>query len=153
LTQQSSNQEKLCSQMEMKIAPSTGSSRDSGKKNPLSQQPSVLDSKLKKLTDNLDPNDGEEKAKNTIEIYRVQLKAFMHNNFFGQLYNTFLLIISILSVFQYIYGTYVDRYFTKTTTDVQHMMGVIELTFASIFGFDWSLNLFLTDNKNVFFTR
>lgn len=118
----------------------------------LVSQSSGLD-KLKKLADSLDPTEYDDKSKNSVEILRLKLKDFLHNNFFGGVYQMILLVLSVISVFQYIYGTYLDTYTSQRINEVQSIMQNIELVFAGIFGFDWCLNLFLADHRRSFLTR
>ena len=83
-----------------------------------------------------------------IEIFRVQLKKFMQTSSFGRTYSNFLLVLSVLSCFQFIIQTYASNfvalifYFDK-----------VEKALAGLFSFDWCLNFFMADHKGEFVNR
>lgn len=143
--------------MDSKIFPSTRSHSSSNNLSKgssaatLVTQNSGLD-KLKKLADSLDPTEYDDKTKNSMELFRLKLKDFFHHHFIGGLYQLILLFLSVISVFQYIYGTYVDNYDSARMNLVGLIMAKIELAFAGIFGFDWCLNLFLADDRSAYLT-
>lgn len=115
-------------------------------------QVSGLDTGLKKIAESLDTVDEDKNVKNLFEVWRLRLKAFMHHHYLGGFYQMVLLLLSVLSVFQYIYGSYLIFYPGHRINVVQYIMANIELVFASIFGFDWLLNLFLADDRLEFLT-
>lgn len=140
--------------MDSKVFPSTVSSNNvSSSKLPkgpssstLVPQNSGLD-KLRKLADRLDPMELDDRNKNQLELLRLRMKDFFHHHFVGGVYQMILLFLSVISVFQYIYGTYVDNYNSPRMNRVESIMSKMELVFAGVFGFDWCLNLFLADNR------
>mmetsp|Transcript_8231 Transcript_8231/g.15524 ORF Transcript_8231/g.15524 Transcript_8231/m.15524 type:complete len:1217 (+) Transcript_8231:175-3825(+) len=81
-----------------------------------------------------------------IEVVRIKLKKFVVASFFGQLYVNTLLILSVLSCFQYIYQTYLDENDPKDLK-ILDIFGVVELFLAGLFAFDWCLWLFLADHR------
>lgn len=81
-----------------------------------------------------------------IEGVRIRLKKFVVASFFGQIYVNTLLILSVLSCFQYIYQTYLDES-NKNDKYILDIFGVVELFLAGLFAFDWCLWLFLADHR------
>jgi hypothetical protein len=145
--------------MDSKIFPSTLNNNNNssanmskgGSASTLVSQSSGLD-KLKKLADSLDPMEIDDRNKNPLELFRLRMKDFFHHHFIGGVYQMILLFLSVISVFQYIYGTYVDNYSSHRMNMMESIMAKIELVFAGIFGFDWCLNLFLADNRISYLT-
>ena len=81
-----------------------------------------------------------------IEEAGISAKHFLTRTAIGIAYQNVMLVISVLSCFQYIGTTYVVK---KATLDA---LNKVELTIAAIFLFDWCLSLFVADNKRFFLT-
>ena len=115
-------------------------------------QNSGLD-KFKKIAESIDPMEYDDKNKNFFEVLRLNMKDFLHHHFIGGVYQMILLVLSVVSVFQYIYGTYLDARLSRRIDVIQSIAANTELVFAGIFGFDWCLNLFLADHRWSYLTR
>lgn len=79
------------------------------------QNSSVLKSARSLLSDRINgvdridfSNQEEEKQKNKWEVLRVKANHFLEHTIFGQFYVNLLLLISVLSAFEFIYQTYLD---------------------------------------------
>jgi hypothetical protein len=81
-----------------------------------------------------------------IEVVRIRLKKFVVASFFGQLYVNTLLMLSVLSCFQYIYQTYLEVG-NPEDDKILSFFGILELFLAGLFAFDWCLWLFLADHR------
>ena len=82
--------------------------------------------------------------------YKNRVKKFLTLSWFGKLYENVLLVCSVLSCIECIYQTYKlnDEHLTLSTDD-----RTIQLVFAIIFGFDWTLSFLLEDHKLVYLTN
>jgi len=82
--------------------------------------------------------------------YKNRVKKFLTLSWFGQLYENILLFCSVLSCIECIYQSYKmnDEHLSLSTTD-----RIIQLVFAMIFGFDWTLSFLLEDHKLLFLTN
>jgi len=82
--------------------------------------------------------------------YKNRVKKFLTLSWFGQLYENILLFCSVLSCIECIYQSYKmnDEHLSLSTTD-----RIIQLVFAMIFGFDWTLSFLLDDHKLLFLTN
>lgn len=81
-----------------------------------------------------------------METWRLDITKFMASSWFGAVYFNFFLALSVLSLFQYVAETYLDE---GNTTDkkVLDIFSILELVWAALFAFDWSLSLFLADHR------
>jgi hypothetical protein len=87
-----------------------------------------------------------------MEVLRQKIKKYMINSTFGQTYDNFLLFLSVVSCFEYIYQTYLHTSIEEDRGTLR-FLNSIELVFASVFGFDWCLNCFVAEHRVLFFTR
>lgn len=88
----------------------------------------------------------------TMEERRLQLKKFMTHSKIGKYYENFVLLLSLISCFEYIYETYLHKSVPEDQYQL-HVLKNLELVFATIFAVDWSLNLFLAEHRVLYFTR
>ena len=98
------------------------------------------------LIDKTSKNNSDAESIPWIEVVRIKLKKFVVASFVGQLYVNILLLLSVLSCFQYIYQTYLDED-NDLDKRILQIFGVIELFLAGLFAFDWCLWLFLADHR------
>jgi hypothetical protein len=101
-----------------------------------------LDVKLRGLATTLSFEQHEDKQ--SIEQFRLKTKEFLTHSMIGEFYNNLLLLGSVFSCGQYLYGTYQED---------DNEKDYIELGIAIIFTLDWCLNCFIADHKVLFFTR
>ena len=78
------------------------------------------------------------------EVARVKLRKFINGTTFGTLYTYALVVFCIVSCGQGIYQTYLD---SDRDKKLLHNLSLLELNLASLFAFDWGLNLFLADHR------
>ena len=95
-----------------------------------------------------------------LERFRLQTKAFLAYSTLGRLYDTILLVMSVISCFAFIYQTYLpinssySMYGTETGAALQNSrLNRLELVVASIFTVDFMLSLFIADHKVEFLRR
>lgn len=108
----------------------------------------ALDAKFRKIAGNVTPSDFEDKHKSRMEILRLATKDFLNNTIFGLAYNQFMLAISVLSCFQFIYQTYLEGHYSLLQTFKK-----LELGIACLFLFDWVLYLFVSEHKWAYLLR
>lgn len=109
--------------------------------------PRALTAKVQE-TINYDAEDN----KGFIEKLRLALKFRLENTFSGNVYNQFVLVLSVLSCFQFIYQTYLDVD-TREGSRLWRFMTNLEIIIAAILLFDWSLGLFVAELKMPYITR
>lgn len=97
------------------------------------------------------PGHGEPEF-DTVEVFRQNLKRFMAQNSVGHCYEDFLLLLSVVSCFEYIYQTYLHRS-VPSDRFILHRLDIVEMVFAGTFAFDWCLNFFLAEHRLIFLTR
>eukprot|EP01038_Epipyxis_sp_PR26KG_P016935 gene16935-23249_t len=107
----------------------------------MSMDAKMLSDKLP-MVEEEDPN-----KKSEIEKFRLKLKSFLLSSFIGKVYELVLLIISLISTLQYIVQTYLGD--SPLQVYIYQRFTKAELAVASLFLFDWWLNLFLADNKMI----
>jgi len=78
--------------------------------------------------------------KDHIEIFRIKVKKFMSATVFGRAYADALMVLSVLSCFQFIYLTYDGH-------EDLAMFDIIEMALAALFSFDWLLSFFMADHR------
>jgi hypothetical protein len=89
----------------------------------------------------------------SFDVVRIRAKKLFVNSRFGHVYEFLLLVLSFLSVGQYIYQT---RYYNTTiekgseAARVEELLQLIEMCLAGLFGFDWLLSLFLAEVSSEF---
>jgi hypothetical protein len=115
-----------------------------------------FDARIKKMTDQLSDqipgaDDSDDKGKGVLELLRSGILYYRDRTLIGQLYIQLMLLINVLSCFQYIYLTYttID---TNTSADLYYAFFYLELVVACLFVFDFILSLFSADNFLLFFT-
>jgi outer membrane phospholipase A len=96
--------------------------------------------------------DGQHADEDTFEDIRVNLKKYLSTSTVGKYYDNFILFMSVFSMFEFIYATYLD---TKVAADrdEKYYLDLITLGFVGLFALDWMLSLFLADHKLTYFTR
>jgi hypothetical protein len=117
----------------------------------LASNPS-FNAKFQNLTASMNPMDFEDKHKSKLETFRLATKEFLNNTLFGHIYTQFLLTISVLSCFQFIWQTYLPA----QSTDEDSLLGVfaqLELSIAILFVMDWIILFFVSDHKYTYLTR
>jgi hypothetical protein len=105
---------------------------------------SSMDSRLTKMSDAIRIGDDDDDGRMSVEQIRLMTKDFFTNTFIGMTYNSLLLLLSIVSCFEYIAQTYFS------TADTLPFM---ELLLAVVFTWDWCVNCFIAEHKSLFFTR
>jgi hypothetical protein len=111
-----------------------------------------VDTKIRKIADKLDTvsgNDDGITTKDILENLRIALKNFYLHSWIGKAYNFFMLVLSILSVLEYIYTTYLSLSVTSELAQY-NALKVSEVGVASLFAFDWLLSFLLADHKMLF---
>ena len=88
----------------------------------------------------------------SLEEWRLYIKKFFNHSKFGKYYENALILLSLISCFEYIYKTYLDRSDPHEGAQIDSLE-VLELIFAGIFGFDWCLNMFLAEHRVLYFMR
>lgn len=107
-----------------------------------------LDAKFRKIAGNVNPADFDDKHKSRIEVIRISVKDFLNNTLLGLFYNQFMLAISVISCFQFIYQTYLEGH-----TELLTHFKKLELGIACLFLFDWCLYLFVSEHKWAYLLR
>jgi hypothetical protein len=116
---------------------------------------SFVDPKLRKLADSIENTVDEtenDRSKNFVERFRLSTKEFMNNTIVGRLYSICLLVLSVVSTFEFIYSTYLHESTPGASMKI-YILQQSELIMAVIFSFDWLLSLFLADHKLTFLSR
>jgi hypothetical protein len=95
---------------------------------------------------------GSIKEDDSVEAIRLKLKKYLASSQVGKYYENTLVILSVLSCLEYIYGTYLtgggdDQRQQRLYNDY------IEVILAILFLSDWGLNFFLADQKLAFISR
>ena len=85
-----------------------------------------------------------------LEVLRVQANHFFDHTALGKFYFNTLLVLSVFSCFQYIFSTYQPA--EGNVAAQQYIFGILELCLASLFLWDWCLNLFLAEHKIKYLT-
>ena len=88
----------------------------------------------------------------TLEERRLQVKKIMTHSKIGKYYENVVLFLSVVSCFEYIYETYLHESVAEDRHQL-YALKIVELTFATIFAFDWCLNLFVAEHRVLYFTR
>ena len=87
-------------------------------KRKLVSSPSMHSASAFKLTEMIKNQSNENDQKidwELIEKFRLKVKKFMSQSSFGLFYENLLLVLSILSCFEYIYSTYLKNYLNNTS--------------------------------------
>ena len=95
---------------------------------------------------------GQEADEDTLEDIRIGLKKYLSSSFAGKCYDNYILFVSVLSMFEFIYATYLDEDIESDRLE-KYYLDLISIGFATLFSFDWLLNFFLADHKIKFMTR
>ncbi len=88
----------------------------------------------------------------TLEEWRLYIKKFFNHSKLGKYYENVLILLSLISCFEYIYKTYLHRSDPYDESQII-FLEILELVFAGIFGFDWCLNMFLAEHRILYFMR
>lgn len=78
------------------------------------------------------------------ERIRLQVKFIVQSTWYGMLYKRAMLAASVTSVLLYILETYFDK---ESNPDVYILLSTIDVATALLFAIDWSLSIFLADQK------
>lgn len=110
------------------------------------------DSRLRKIADKLenvsdDAGSYTERLAETIENIRNTMKKLLYSSYIGKLFSVAMLLLSILSVIEYIYTTYLNQ---ESDASQYSALKVLELIVALFFAFDWGLSFFVADHKMTF---
>lgn len=129
---------------------------DDGSKPPasakLQRRASIKAINTSKYTAALDAvKSSQEADQDTFEDLRVKLKKYMSSSTFGAYYENYILFMSILSMFEFIYQTYLEDEPDKH--EHYEVLLLIQFGFAGLFIFDWCVNLFLADHRGKYITR
>ena len=116
---------------------------------------SSMSSKTSKDKDHDEPEkkQKEEEPFDIILFYdktRIFVKKFMTTSLFGYLYDTSLLILSILSCLEFIYQTYLSD--SPADMIINSNLTYVEMALAALFSFDWLLSFFMAEHKMSHFT-
>ena len=87
-----------------------------------------------------------------LDSWRINIKKVFAQSRFGRYYENMLILLSIISCFQYIYMTYLHESIEADRRQLSYSEK-IELAFASIFGVDWVLSFLLAEHRLLFLSR
>jgi hypothetical protein len=128
-------------------------SSSSSKKGPGSKGESnqISDPSLKKIAENLEHVNGkdEDAAKNFNERFRSFVKYLMVQSYIGQCFNWFMLVLSVLSCFEFIASTYLNVH-KPADLIIFDYLKVSELFAAVLFAFDWTIAFYIAEHKILF---
>ncbi len=113
------------------------------------------DPKLKKLAESIEKLDDEANKSNwkeDLEQARLAVKEFLETTIIGKLYTNFLLVMSVISVLEYISILYLNE---NRSADLYLLNDLenFEFAIAGLFGLDWIVCFFLAEHKLVFLSR
>lgn len=94
----------------------------------------------------------QDEEKDSLEDTRVWLKKFMSSSKFGSNYENMILLISFVSMIEFIYQTYLEPGVANDSRDL-YRLKIVELVFIAFFFVDWCLNFFIADDKSRYFLR
>lgn len=80
------------------------------------------------------------------------MKKMFAQSLFGRYYENVLILLSLISCFQYIYMTYLHESIAQDRQQIRYSEK-IELAFASIFGLDWLLSFLMAEHRVLFLSR
>mmetsp|Transcript_12823 Transcript_12823/g.28469 ORF Transcript_12823/g.28469 Transcript_12823/m.28469 type:complete len:265 (+) Transcript_12823:125-919(+) len=97
-------------------------------------------------SDLFDGRDDGDTLAERLERFRSKVRKFMSHSWIGYLYHAVLLTLSIFSMFEFIWGTYIN----PSNLNLLSKLNNFEFALASMFGFDWLLSFYLADHRLVF---
>lgn len=120
----------------------------------MQSQPS-FEARVKKVTDQIGEivvPEADDQSRGINEIVRTNIQYFLNQTAIGHLYSQLMIILNVLSCFQYIYLTYttVD---TNSGSSLYLTFFYLELCIACMFMLDWTLSLLSAENKFIFIWR
>lgn len=95
---------------------------------------------------------GQQADEDTLEDLRIGLKKYLTSSATGKYYENYILFVSVFSMFEFIYATYIDETVESDRRE-KYYLDLITIGFAVLFGCDWLLNYFLADHKMKFVSR
>ena len=107
-----------------------------------------LEARFKKMSDSLTEkveNDADEAGKGLIETVRLTIKYYRDQTLMGSIYTQFMVVINVMSCFQYIYLTYTDVD-NNRQSDLYLAFFFTAFGIGCLFLFDWVLSLLCADN-------
>lgn len=122
--------------------------------NGIQSQPS-FEARVKKVTDQISEivvPEVDDQSRGINEIVRTSIQYFLNHTMIGHLFSQLMIILNVLSCFQYIYLTYttVD---TNSDSSLYLTFFYLELCIACMFLLDWALSLLSSENKFNFIWR
>ena len=113
-----------------------------------------FDLRIKKIADQISEqiDDGEDQTRSIMEILRTNIRYFRDETLLGNLWGHLMIIVSVLSCFQYIYLTYTNLDNNRGSNLYQFFF-LLELTIGSLFLADWTLALLSAENKVIYLKR
>lgn len=122
--------------------------------NGIQSQPS-FEARVKKVTDQIGEiivPEFDDQSKGINEIVREHVRHFIDNTIIGYLYSQLMIVLNVLSCFQYIYLTYTTDE-TNRESPMYWTHFYLELGTACMFFLDWILAFLSSENKFNFFWR
>jgi hypothetical protein len=83
-------------------------------------------------------------SESVLETWRLDITKFMAQSVFGAIYFNLFIMLSVISLMQYIAETYMDE---ERDRELLNVSSVLELILAALFGADWCLSLFLASHR------
>lgn len=116
---------------------------------------SSFDARIKKIADQITEKmeqDADDQSRGVSEIVRSGVTHFLDQTLLGHLYTQLLILLNVLSCFQYIYLTYttVD---TNNAAPLYYTFYYLEVCVGSLFLLDWFLSLLKAETKMNFLCR
>ncbi len=114
-----------------------------------------FDARIKKIADQITEKmdqEADDQSRGISEIVRSAVTHFLDQTLFGHLYTQLLVLLNVLSCFQYIYLTYttVD---TNNEASLYYTFYYLEVCVGSLFLLDWFLSLLKAETKINFLCR
>lgn len=86
----------------------------------------------------------ETPTESVFETWRLETTKFMAQSWFGAVYFNMFMVLSVISLLQYIAETYLDE---ESDVEALNAFSIVELVLAALFGADWCLSLFLASHR------
>jgi len=93
--------------------------------------------------------DGDEKNRNLLEDLRDSAKHFLENTLAGFMWSQMMMFLSVLSLVQYVYLTYIENNQDKNW-HLYDFFFFLELAIACAFVFDWMVSFLASEQKFYF---
>ena len=128
---------------------------DSGGKPPITRRSSFTTRALPtfKFSAALEEAAGSKREEQwTLEEWRLHIKKIFNHTKFGKYYENAVIFLSLVSCLEYIYETYLHKDQPSDQSQLRALK-IVEVVFASVFGTDWCLSLFLAEHRILFLMR